>query len=94
MEFADHNGEHYERNRNQTDATIQDASYVALRNLTIGYTVNASWARFEILCCLYQLIVPNGGQLHFFQSRRGRDYKWWLPRTYYLWCSGRSKPGC
>jgi len=37
--IADHNGEHYERNRNQTDALIQDASYIALRNLTIGYNL-------------------------------------------------------
>lgn len=36
--LADHNGQHYERNRNQTDAMIQDASYIALRNLTVGYT--------------------------------------------------------
>jgi TonB-linked SusC/RagA family outer membrane protein len=36
--IADHNGEYYERNRNQTDAMIQDASYIALRNLTVGYT--------------------------------------------------------
>ncbi|MFV9550223.1 SusC/RagA family TonB-linked outer membrane protein [Algibacter sp. PT7-4] len=39
--IADHNGEYYERNRNQTDAMIQDASYIALRNLTIGYTLNS-----------------------------------------------------
>jgi TonB-linked SusC/RagA family outer membrane protein len=39
--IADHNGEYYERNRNQTDAMIQDASYVALRNLTIGYTIKS-----------------------------------------------------
>ncbi|MDC1393540.1 TonB-dependent receptor [Flavobacteriaceae bacterium] len=32
-----------ERNRNQTDAVIQDASYIALRNLTLGYTVDASF---------------------------------------------------
>ncbi len=38
--IADHNGEHYTANRNQTDATLQDASYVALRNLTLGYTFN------------------------------------------------------
>ena len=31
-----------ERNRNQTDAMIQDASYIALRNLTIGYTVDST----------------------------------------------------
>ena len=37
--IADHNGLHYERNRNQTDATIQDASFIALKNLTIGYTL-------------------------------------------------------
>ncbi|WP_405564531.1 SusC/RagA family TonB-linked outer membrane protein [Polaribacter sp. Asnod6-C07] len=39
--IADHNGEHYTANRNQTDAMVQDASYVALRNLTIGYTLNS-----------------------------------------------------
>ena len=39
--IADHNGQHYERNRNQTDAMIQDASYIALRNLTVGYTFDA-----------------------------------------------------
>ncbi len=39
--LADHNGMHYVRNRDQTDAMIQDASYVALRNLTIGYTINS-----------------------------------------------------
>ena len=36
---ADHNGEFYDRNRDQTDAMIQDASYTALRNVTIGYTL-------------------------------------------------------
>ena len=40
--IADHNGEHLERNRNQTDAMIQDASFIALRNLTIGYTFDSS----------------------------------------------------
>ena len=39
--IADHNGQHYERNRNQTDALVQDASYIALRNLTIGYTLRS-----------------------------------------------------
>ena len=39
--IADHNGEFYTANRNQTDAVIQDASYVALRNLTIGYTLDS-----------------------------------------------------
>jgi len=37
---ADHNGQFYDRNRDQTDAMIQDASYTALRNATIGYTVD------------------------------------------------------
>ncbi len=37
--IADHNGLHYDRNRDQTDAMIQDASYTALRNLTIGYSL-------------------------------------------------------
>jgi len=40
--IADHNGLHYTANRNQTDAMIQDASYVALRNLTIGYTLKSN----------------------------------------------------
>ena len=40
--IADHNGEYLERNRNQTDAVVQDASFIALRNLTIGYTFDSS----------------------------------------------------
>ncbi len=36
--LADNNGQPYVRNRDQTDAMIQDASYLALRNLTLGYT--------------------------------------------------------
>ena len=40
---ADHNGLHYARNRDQTDHGIQDASYVALRNVTIGYTLKPTW---------------------------------------------------
>lgn len=43
--IADHNGQHYARNRDQTDAMIQDASYIALRNLTIGYTLAPDFAR-------------------------------------------------
>lgn len=43
--IADHNGEHYIGNRRQTDSGIQDASYIALRNLTIGYTISPDWAR-------------------------------------------------
>ena len=35
--IADHNGQHYIGNRRQTDSGIQDASYIALRNLTLGY---------------------------------------------------------
>ena len=35
---ADATGQLYVRNRDQTDAMIQDASYLALRNMTIGYT--------------------------------------------------------
>ena len=37
--IADHNGLHYEQTRNAHGALIQDASYIALRNLTIGYTL-------------------------------------------------------
>ncbi len=38
--IADHNGEYYLDSNNQLDAHLQDASFLALRNLTIGYTVN------------------------------------------------------
>lgn len=38
---ADHNDRIYVRNRDQTDAMIQDASYVAIRNLTIGYSFSS-----------------------------------------------------
>ncbi|QIE58090.1 TonB-dependent receptor [Rasiella rasia] len=41
--IADHNGEYYLDSNNQLDAQVQDASYVALRNLTVGYTVNPDW---------------------------------------------------
>ena len=43
--IADHNGEFYTQSRNQLDAQIQDASYVALRNLTLGYTISPDWTR-------------------------------------------------
>jgi TonB-linked SusC/RagA family outer membrane protein len=39
--IADHNGQHYTQSRNQLDAQIQDASYIALRNFTVGYTFNS-----------------------------------------------------
>ncbi len=42
--IADHNGQFYTQSRNQLDAQIQDASYLALRNLTFGYTINSGWA--------------------------------------------------
>lgn len=38
--IADANGLHYTQSRNQLDAQIQDASFLALRNLTIGYTID------------------------------------------------------
>lgn len=41
--IADHNGLHYEQTRNAHGALIQDASYIALRNLTIGYTLKPDW---------------------------------------------------
>ncbi|WP_367388830.1 SusC/RagA family TonB-linked outer membrane protein [Lewinella sp. LCG006] len=43
--IADHNGQHYTQSRNQLDAQIQDASYIALRNFTVGYTINPDWTR-------------------------------------------------
>ncbi len=41
--IADHNGEFYIGNRRQTDHGIQDASYIALRNITLGYTLKPEW---------------------------------------------------
>jgi len=41
--LADNNQQRYVRNRDQTDAQIQDASYIALRNLTIGYNLDESF---------------------------------------------------
>ncbi|MGB5821943.1 MAG: TonB-dependent receptor [Saonia sp.] len=38
--IADANGLFYTQSRNQLDAQIQDASYLALRNLTLGYTID------------------------------------------------------
>ncbi len=35
-------GQHFTRARDQTNSAIQDASYIALRNLTIGYTLDES----------------------------------------------------
>ncbi|MEL6924860.1 MAG: SusC/RagA family TonB-linked outer membrane protein, partial [Bacteroidota bacterium] len=43
--IADHNGLHYIGNRRQTDSGIQDASFTALRNLTIGYTLDPDLLR-------------------------------------------------
>lgn len=40
--IADASGRHYTRARDQTSSAIQDASYVALRNLTVGYTLDPS----------------------------------------------------
>jgi len=37
--IADHNNQHFTGNRNQTDHGIQSAAYVALRNITVGYTL-------------------------------------------------------
>lgn len=39
--IADASGRHYTRARDQTSSAIQDASYVALRNITLGYTLNS-----------------------------------------------------
>jgi len=41
---ADHNGQFYDQPRNALDSQIQDASYIALRNLTLGYTLDPSIA--------------------------------------------------
>ncbi len=42
--IADHNGAFYAQTRNAHGALIQDASYIALRNLTIGYNINPGLA--------------------------------------------------
>ena len=39
--IADDNGLHYEETRNAHGAMMQDASYIALRNLTLGYTLDS-----------------------------------------------------
>ena len=65
--IADHNGEHYIGNRRQTDAGIQSASYVALRNITIGYTFKNEWIRktglsqFRIYAAASNLLYIMGG---------------------------------
>ena len=41
--IADANGLHYEQTRNAHGAGIQDASYLALRNITLGYTLKPQW---------------------------------------------------
>lgn len=41
--FADHNGVPYKTSQFQLDAQVQDASYLAFRNVTLGYTLKPSW---------------------------------------------------
>lgn len=41
--FADHNGTPYKTSQFQLDAQVQDASYLAFRNVTIGYAIKPSW---------------------------------------------------
>lgn len=41
---ADHNDQFYTQSRNQLDAQVQDASYIALRNFTVGYTLDSDWS--------------------------------------------------
>jgi len=38
---TEQDGQFYARNRDETDAMIQDASYLALRNFTIGYSLDS-----------------------------------------------------
>lgn len=42
--IADASGRHYTRARDQTSSAIQDASFVALRNLTLGYTLDDKYS--------------------------------------------------
>ena len=39
--IADATGRHYQQTRNAHGSGIQDASYTALRNLTLGYTLDS-----------------------------------------------------
>ncbi|MFY0606545.1 MAG: TonB-dependent receptor [Cyclobacteriaceae bacterium] len=41
--IADHNGQHYTQTRFAHGALVQDASYIALRNVTFGYTLRPDW---------------------------------------------------
>ncbi len=41
--IADANGLHYEQTRNAHGSGIQDASFIALRNITLGYTLRPEW---------------------------------------------------
>jgi TonB-linked SusC/RagA family outer membrane protein len=41
--IADASGRHYQQTRNAHGSGIQDASYTALRNLTLGYTLDPEW---------------------------------------------------
>jgi len=41
--IADHNGQFFIGNRRQTDSGIQSASYLALRNLTVGFNLDSDW---------------------------------------------------
>jgi len=65
--IADHNGQHYIGNRNQTDVGVQDASYIALRNITLGYTFGGDWVRksgfsqFRIYVASTNLLYIMGG---------------------------------
>ena len=65
--IADHNGQHYARNRDQTDATLQDASYFALRNMTIGYTANPEWTS-KIGIGSFRVYVASTNLLYLFSS--------------------------
>ena len=59
--IADHNGKFYTQSRNQLDAQVQDASYIALRNLTIGYTVNtASVSNLRVYAAATNLLYIMG----------------------------------
>ena len=93
--IADHNGLHYDQPRNQLDAQIQDASYLALRNLTIGYTLNpdviskAGLGSLRIYAAATNLLYLMGDNYTSLKSRRCRDHEWWLLRTNNLWAASR-----
>ncbi len=95
--IADASGRHYEQTRNAHGALVQDASYVALRNMTIGYNFRpsliskigltsarvyfASTNLFYLMSDSYTSFNPEGVQGNF-DDPTGTDDNYLGPTTY------------